>query len=43
VSNNLFKRLEVCLKAWGRHFEHLLWWWVLLNKLYILRNAHPCL
>jgi hypothetical protein len=29
VSNNIFKRLEACLKAEGRHFEHLLWWWVL--------------
>jgi inhibitor of nuclear factor kappa-B kinase subunit alpha len=24
VSNNLFKRLELCLRAEGRHFEHLL-------------------
>jgi inhibitor of nuclear factor kappa-B kinase subunit alpha len=24
VSNNLFKRLEACLRAEGRHFEHLL-------------------
>jgi hypothetical protein len=24
VSNNIFKRLEVCLRAVGRHFEHLL-------------------
>jgi hypothetical protein len=26
VSNNLFKRLEVCLRAEGRHFGHLLGW-----------------
>jgi hypothetical protein len=26
VSNNIFKRLEACLRAEGRHFEHLLWW-----------------
>jgi hypothetical protein len=24
VSNNIFKRLEACLRAEGRHFEHLL-------------------
>jgi hypothetical protein len=24
VSNNIFKSLEACLKAEGRHFEHLL-------------------
>jgi hypothetical protein len=24
VSNNLFKRLEACIRAEGRHFEHLL-------------------
>jgi inhibitor of nuclear factor kappa-B kinase subunit alpha len=24
VSNNIFKRFEVCLRAEGRHFEHLL-------------------
>jgi hypothetical protein len=24
VSNNMFKRLEACLRAEGRHFEHLL-------------------
>jgi hypothetical protein len=24
VSNNFFKRLEACLRAEGRHFEHLL-------------------
>jgi inhibitor of nuclear factor kappa-B kinase subunit alpha len=24
VSNNIFERLEVCLRAEGRHFEHLL-------------------
>jgi hypothetical protein len=24
VSNNIFKRLEACLSAEGRHFEHLL-------------------
>jgi hypothetical protein len=29
VSNNIFKRLEAILRAEGRHFVHLLWWWVL--------------
>jgi inhibitor of nuclear factor kappa-B kinase subunit alpha len=24
VSNNIFKRLEACLRAEGRHFDHLL-------------------
>jgi inhibitor of nuclear factor kappa-B kinase subunit alpha len=24
VQNNIFKRLEACLRAEGRHFEHLL-------------------
>jgi hypothetical protein len=24
LSNNLFKKLEACLRAEGRHFEHLL-------------------
>jgi hypothetical protein len=24
VSNNIFKRLEACLRAEGRHFKHLL-------------------
>jgi hypothetical protein len=24
VSNNIFKTLEACLRAEGRHFEHLL-------------------
>jgi hypothetical protein len=27
VSNNIFKRLEACLRAEGSHFEYLLWWW----------------
>jgi hypothetical protein len=26
MSNNLFKRPEVCLRAEGSHFELLLWW-----------------
>jgi hypothetical protein len=25
---NLFKIIQACLTAEGRHFEHLLWWWV---------------
>jgi hypothetical protein len=29
VSNNIFKRLEACLRAQGRLSEHLLWWRVL--------------
>jgi hypothetical protein len=43
MSNNLFKRCEICLRAEGRHSEHLLWWFVLLNSLFTLRNAHWCL
>jgi hypothetical protein len=26
VSSNLFKRIQACLTAEGRHFEHLLLW-----------------
>jgi hypothetical protein len=28
VSRNLFKRIQTCLTADGRHFEHLVWWWI---------------
>jgi hypothetical protein len=30
ASNNLFRRLQVCLRAEERHFEHRLRWSVLL-------------
>jgi hypothetical protein len=26
VSSNVFKKIQACLTAEGRHFEHLLWW-----------------
>jgi hypothetical protein len=29
VSQNLFKRIKGCLTVEGKHFEHLLWCWVL--------------
>jgi hypothetical protein len=35
----MFKRPEICLRANGRSLDHLLWWWVLVNNLFSVRNA----
>jgi hypothetical protein len=32
-------KLEVCLRAEGRHFEHLLRWWV-FQTMYLLSKMH---
>jgi hypothetical protein len=40
--NNLFKRLELRLRAEGRYLNHLLWWWI-LNNVFTFRNACVCL
>jgi hypothetical protein len=36
VSRNLFKKIQTCLTAEGRHFEHLLWWRVQNELLYCI-------
>jgi hypothetical protein len=40
-SRYFFKKVEVCLRAEGRHSAHLLLWRVLLNNSFTLRNAYP--
>jgi hypothetical protein len=36
TSANLFQETWSLLRAEGRHFGHLLWWWVLINNFFTL-------